>query len=109
MKQIKLLMTVASLMALASCTNNDPVFPDGPPEWGEVPGIPGDPGGDEGSAPDFDTQILPYQGQTATDADQDIVGTDEDIYWEANKFKNKVYITYSGDNVTVETDCADII
>lgn len=98
-----------SLVALASCSTNDPVFPDGPPEWGNGPGMPGNPGADDGITPDFDAQILPYQGQTATDADKDIVGTDEDIYWEANKFKNKVNITYSGDNAIVETECTDII
>ncbi|MDE5794191.1 MAG: carbohydrate-binding domain-containing protein [Muribaculaceae bacterium] len=109
MKQIKTILTIASVLALASCSTNEPVFPDMPPEWGNGPGMPGNPGNDDGNMPDFDTQILPYQGQTATDADKDIVGTDEDIYWEANKFKNKVNVSYSGENATVETDCSDII
>ena len=109
MKQIKFLLTIVSVLALASCTNNDPVFPDGPPEWGNGPGFPGNPGNNDGDIPDFDTQILPYQGQTATDADKDIVGTDEDIFWEANKFKNKVNITFLGENATVDTDCSDIV
>lgn len=100
---------MVSVLALASCSNNEPNFPAGPPEWGEGPNMPGNPGDDNGKTPDFDSQILPYQGQKATDADKDIVGTDEDIYWEANKFKNKVTITYSGENATVETDCSDII
>ena len=109
MKQIKFILTIASVLALASCSTNEPAYPDGPPEWGNGPGMPGNPGGNDGNAPDFDTQILPYQGQTATDADKDIVGTDEGIYWEANKFKNKINITYSGDKATVETDCTDIL
>ena len=100
-----LLILVASL-SLASCSTNEPVYPDGPPEWGNGPGIPGE---DDGNSPDFDSQILPYQGQTATDADKDIVGTDEDIFWEANKFKNKVTVNYSGESASVETDCVDII
>ena len=109
MKQIKFIMTLVSVLALASCSNNEPNYPSGPPDWGNGPDMPGNPSDDNGNTPDFDTQILPYQGQTATDADKDIVGTDEDIFWEANKFKNKVTITYSGENATVETDCADII
>ncbi len=98
-------MALATAMALASCSTDVPDTPD----WGNVPGIPGEPGQDDGYTPDFDTQILPYQGQTATDADNDIVGTDEDIFWEANKFKNKVMVTYYEKTATVETDCADII
>ncbi|MDE6680373.1 MAG: carbohydrate-binding domain-containing protein, partial [Muribaculaceae bacterium] len=58
--------------------------------------------------PDFDTTIYPYQGQTTTDADKDIVGTDADIYWEANTFKNKVTVAYSGNKATVETNNQDI-
>lgn len=109
MKQIKFIMTLASVLALTSCSNNESNFPVGPPEWGEGPNMPGNPEGDNGNTPDFYTQILPYQGQKATDADKDIVETDEDIYWEANKFKNKVTVTYSGENAIVETDCAEII
>ncbi|MDE6379659.1 MAG: carbohydrate-binding domain-containing protein [Muribaculaceae bacterium] len=109
MKQIKFIMTMVSVLALASCSNNEPNYPAGPPEWGDGPGMPGGPGENDGDVPDFDTQILPYQGQTATDADKDIVGTDEDIFWEANKFKNKVTVTYSGESASVETDCVDII
>lgn len=109
MKHIKFILTIASVLALVSCSTNEPVYPDGPPEWGNGPGTPGNPSDNDGNIPDFDTQILPYQGQTATDADKDIIGTDEDIYWEANKFNNKVNITYSGDKATVETYCNDII
>lgn len=106
MKHTIAIFTFATAIALASCSTNGPEFPEGTPDWGGVPGAPGQ---DDGDAPDFDTQIYPYQGQTATDADKDIVGTDEDIFWEANKFKNKVKVTYSDNTATVETDCADII
>ncbi len=105
MKHTVIIMALATAMVLASCSTD---VPDGP-DWGNVPGMPGNPGQDDGNTPDFDTQILPYQGQTATDADNDIVGTDEDIFWEANKFKNKVMVTYYEKTATVETDCADII
>lgn len=109
MKQIKSILSLATALILASCSTSDPVFPDGPPSWGDGPGNPNNPGQDDGNAPDFNTQIFPYQGQTATDADQDIVGTDEDIFWEANKFKNKVTITYSGETASVDTESSDII
>lgn len=99
------LLALATAMTLASCSTDNPAAPD----WGDIPGMPGLPGHDDGDAPDFNTQIFPYQGQTATDADKDIVGPDEDIFWEANKFKNKVKVTYAGETATVETDCADII
>ncbi|MDE5813629.1 MAG: carbohydrate-binding domain-containing protein, partial [Muribaculaceae bacterium] len=106
MKHNKNLLILVAALSLASCSTNEPVYPDGPPEWGNGPGIPGE---DDGNAPDFDSQILPYLGQTATDADKDIVGTDEDIFWEANKFKNRVTIIYSGESASVETDSKDII
>lgn len=67
------------------------------------------PGAADGDVPAFSTTILPYQGQLATDADKDIVGTDADIFWEVNSFKNKVTITYSGNNASVETDNPDIL
>lgn len=109
MKQLIFILTIATMLLLASCSTNEPAFPDGPPEWGNGPGTPGNPDNNDVNLPDFDNQILPYQGQTATDADKDIVGTDEDIFWEANKFKNKINITYSGDQATIDTDCGDII
>lgn len=109
MKHINPILSLATTIALASCSTNEPVFPDGPPEWGNGQETPNMPGQDDGNIPDFDTRILPYQGQTANDADKDIVGTDEDIYWEANNFKNKVKVNYSGEIATVETDCEDII
>lgn len=108
MKQFKKLIHMSAAIALLSCSNNEP-FPDGSPDWGGGPDFPGNSGSDDGDTPDFDTKIVPYQGQTAIDAADDIVGTDEDIYWEANKFDNTVNIIYSGENATMETDCADIV
>lgn len=110
MKHTKsILLSLLTAAVIASCSSSDPVYPDGPPEWGGGQEMPNIPGGDDGDVPDFDTQISPYQGQTATDADKDIVGTDEDIFWEANKFKNKINVEYSGEVAIVETDCPDII
>lgn len=93
--------------ALTACdTNDNDLIPGDQPPGGEVPG---EPGASDGDVPSFSTTILPYQGQLATDADKDIVGTDADIFWEANTFKNKVKIIYAGGNATVETTNPDIL
>lgn len=98
---------LAAGMLMACSTEND--FTGDVPSWGNPPGQPGGPGASDGDIPDFDTTIYPYQGQTATDADKDIVGDNEDIYWEANTFKNKVTVTYAGNTATVETSNTDIL
>ena len=102
--------TFLAFLAAATLTacNTDNNFPYGEPPLDGIPGQPGNPGYDDGEIPDFSTNIYPYQGQTATDADQDIVGTDADIYWEANTFSNKVTIVYAGDKASVETNNPDI-
>ncbi len=58
---------------------------------------------DEGGAPGDDGTIAAYNGETADDAADDIVGTDEDLYWEANSFTETVTVTYSGTTATVTT------
>ena len=64
-------------------------------------------GSDDGDAPDFDPIITGWDGQKADDAAMDIVGTNEDIYWEANGFGGSkavtVTVTYSGSSATVTT------
>lgn len=109
MKQFKKLVYIWAATALLSCSNNDPFYTDGPPEWGGGPDLSGNSGSDDGDVPDFDTQIIPYQGQTATDAAEDIIGNDADIFWEANKFPNTVDVKFNGESASVETDCADIL
>lgn len=109
MKQILLSASIlcallASAMLTACDTNDD--FINQEPPGGMTPDIPG---AADGDIPAFSTTILSYQGQLATDADKDIVGTDADIFWEVNSFKNKVTITYSGNNASVETDNPDIL
>ena len=39
--------------------------------------------------------VEPYDGEKATDAALDVVGTDEDFFWEANTFNNTVSIIYN--------------
>lgn len=63
----------------------------------------------DGDLPDFDATIYSYSGEMADDASNDIVGTNEDLYWEANSFTEKVYVTYNGTNATVVTSNSDIL
>jgi hypothetical protein len=58
---------------------------------------------------DFDTSIHEYDGSTATDAANDIVGTDKSFYWEANKFTEKVTVTFSGNTANVESSVSGLI
>jgi hypothetical protein len=57
---------------------------------------------------DFDTNIYEYDGSLATDAANDIVGSDKAYYWEANKFTRKVNVTFNGSTATVETSVSGI-
>ena len=106
MKRMAVLVAVALTLALgtlfSSCTTDN-----GFEEWGMIPGdMPGGgSGSDDGDAPDFDSTITAWDGQTADDA---VVGTDEDIYWEANNFGVDnggvtVKVAYSGNQAAVTT------
>jgi hypothetical protein len=64
---------------------------------------------DDGSTPTFDSTITAWSGQTATDAADDVAGSDEDFYVEANKFKNTVKIAYSGSTATVESTSDKVV
>jgi hypothetical protein len=109
------LMAALIPMALTACsTGNDDNWGDwnipGNAQGGNSNGSPSDNStSDDGSAPDFDSTISAWAGQTATDAADDVAGTDEDFYYEANKFKHTVKITYAGDAATVESPNADIL
>lgn len=108
MKHLKSLIYTPIAIAFLSCSTDNP-YAEFPPGWEGGPEIPGAPGTDDGDTPDFNTQILPYQGQTADDSAEDKVGTDADIYWEANNFTHTVNINYSGATATVDSDFADIV
>ena len=62
---------------------------------------------DDGDTPDFDPTISDWDGQKAEDAAMDIVGSDEDIYWEANGFGGSegvtVTVVYSENTASVTT------
>ncbi len=65
--------------------------------------------GDDGTAPEFDATIYAWRGEMADDAALDVVGSDEDLYWEANKFSDTVKVVYSGSSATVTTTNSDIL
>ena len=84
------------LLGAASCNElNDPDSPDNP---GEVDFL-----------PTFDYEIYGWHGETATDAAQDIIGTDAGIYYEANTFSHIVRVTYNGANAEVSSNNSNII
>ena len=79
---------------------------------GDLPG--GGSGSDDGDAPGFDPTITDWNGQKADDATLDVVGTNEDIYWEANAFGDDndgvtVKVVYSESSATVNTSDNSVI
>lgn len=99
-----LLAATTIALTFTACSNDD----DDTDSTIVVPS--GDDGdADNGDAPDFDPIITAYGGEKADDADNDVVGSDDDIYWEANDFDNTVLVTFSGTAATVETSNADIL
>lgn len=79
---------------------------------GDLPG--GGSGSDDGDAPGFDPTITDWDGQKADDATLDVVGTNEDIYWEANAFGDDndgvtVKVVYSESSATVNTSDNSVI
>ncbi|MDO4755217.1 MAG: carbohydrate-binding domain-containing protein [Parabacteroides sp.] len=95
-----ILLMVGNFACLPSV--EDPFFDEMP---GDFPG--GMFGGngsvsDDGDTPEFDSSITEWNGEKADDAHIDVVGTDEDYYFEANSFTDIVTITYNGANASVE-------
>ena len=109
MKRMAVLVTVAltlTLGALFSSCTTDNGFEEQEMVPGDMPG--GGSGSDDGDTPDFDSTITAWDDQTADDAALDVVGTDEDIYWEANSFGVDkggvtVEVAYSGNQAAVTT------
>ena len=101
---VTVVLTLALGTGILSCTG-DNGFEEQEMTPEELPG--GGNGSDDGDAPDFDPIITGWDGQKADDAAMDIVGTNEDIYWEANGFGGSkavtVTVTYSGSSATVTT------
>ena len=98
-----------AMVGLSCCTTDN-----GFEQWempGDLPG--GGSGSDDGDTPDFDPTITGWDGQKADDAALDVVGTNEDIYWEANTFGSNggvtVTVAYSGSSASVNTSDNSVI
>lgn len=57
----------------------------------------------------FDTAIEVYSGEKADDADCDVVGSDADLYWEANSFTEKVIVSFADTAATVSTENESVL
>lgn len=100
------ILSAALMASLTGCHNDIPK-----PSEKEIPGIDGegDSGIDDGSAPDFVTEMPPYTGQLADDAHNDAPGTNADLYWEAGTYTSKVYVRYDSTTASVTTSVPGII
>lgn len=98
-------LPVVAGTALSSCSKQG-----GIEEWEEMPGNEG--GSDDGDMPGFDYSITDWDGQRADDARVDVIGSDEDIYWEANRFGDSgavsVMVLYSGTTASVTSSDSSV-
>lgn len=63
----------------------------------------------DGDTPTFDSTIADYDGSLATDAANDVIGSDEDTYWETNEFTKTVNVVYDGNTATVTSTSGDVV
>ena len=63
---------------------------------------------DDGTRPAPNYDIAPWNGATATDGGDDSIGSDADIYHEANNFTQLVVVRYNGSSASISTTTADI-
>ncbi len=107
MKRLSYILSLTALgVLLNSCGGK--VMPD----FNQL--VPGDNDGGNTSTdpgtPSYDVNIEDYDGETADDAANDVVGTDEDIFWELNDFSKTVTVYYNPDqDVTVTSTDDDIL
>lgn len=94
-------------MCLCSCTKDD-VFTDDNGNT-TLPSNGDEGNADDGDSPTLDSTIEEYDGEKANDASSDVVGTDEDLYWEANDFSTTVTVAFSGTTATVESTNSDVL
>ncbi len=101
-------ITIAVIIGLTACTAND--GDSGTPSTN--PTTPTQPdtgnGSDDGST-GGDSSIKDWDGEKADDAANDTVGSDEDLYWEANDFSTTVTVTYNGTSAAVATDSDKVL
>ncbi len=64
---------------------------------------------DDGDKLGIDNTIKGWDGTKASDSSKDAVGSDNDIYHEANSWTNKVTVTFSGSSAQVTTSDSKIL
>lgn len=105
------LLSFVSGTALSSCIK-DSTFDELDTSSGNMSGSGGN-SDDDGDGPSFNSAITEWDGQKADDAAMDIIGSNEDIYWEANGFGGSgsvtVSVVYSGSTATVTSSDASVI
>ena len=62
---------------------------------------------DDGTRPAPNYDIAPWNGATATDGGDDSIGSDADIYHEANNFTQLVVVRYNGSSASISTTTGD--
>ena len=67
-----------------------------------------DTGGNQVQDPNANFDITPWAGEWASDIGMDVVGSNSDLYWEANSFTNTVVVTFNGTTATVESSNSSI-
>lgn len=106
MKNLLYYLVIIVTMMAYSCTNDDDIY-DGIDDNSQPNSTEGN--ASDGDSPDFDATIAEYDGETADDASNDVVGSDEDIYREANTFSDTVKVVFSGTTATVTTSNSNIL
>ena len=64
---------------------------------------------DKNFTEEIDTSDKEYGGDTAEDSKDDVVGDDDDTYWEASEFDKKVNVVFAGAEATVECTTEGIV
>ena len=100
MKSSLCLISVCVILFCQSCSKPDrPDIPDG--GGGFV--------ADDTDAPGFDATIYPYNDEKASDAANDIVGSDADFFHELNDFSTSVTVRYEDTTALVTSSSDNII
>lgn len=102
-KYIYLLLSAFIVFSNSCSEPDDIVFPPASEQGGggDTPETPTPPVEDGDDIPEYDYNIVQWNGEKATDAANDKVGIDTDIYYENNAFSNIVNVTYDGSKATV--------
>lgn len=87
-----ILLIAAAMLATCSPDDMRPQIPENPESDGYDDGY---------FTPEIDTGEGGYDGDTATDGDQDIVENDKDKFWEQTEFNSIIKVAYNGSSADV--------